>query len=153
MRNFLQSLSECHPQTSMSNVLEIDCCLEGILTIAITVYQKSYRDMYYQRHHTCSKYCIQFSCSKLCILHYCIRQIMAHLTPEIIRAYCSNKQLMVFGLRKSQILKAKVIQRFDCLYFFLLRFFLVRHNKLGLATVLDRHKNHKSSDCNSWLLV
>ena len=24
----------------MSNVLEIDCCLEGILTIAITVYQK-----------------------------------------------------------------------------------------------------------------
>ena len=109
MRNFLQSLSECHPQTSMSNVLEIDCCLEGILTIAITVYQKSYRDMYYQRHHTCSKYCIQFSCSKLCILHYCIRQIMAHLTPEIIRAYCSNKQLMVFGLRKSQIHKAKVM--------------------------------------------
>ena len=47
MRNFLYSLSECHPQTSMSNVLEIDCCLEGILTIAITVYQKSYRDMYY----------------------------------------------------------------------------------------------------------
>ena len=118
MRNFLQSLSECHPQTSMSNVLEIDCCLEGILTIAITVYQKSYRDMYYQRHHTCSKYCIQFSCSKLCILHYCIRQIMAHLTPEIIRAYCSNKQLMVFGLRKSQIHKAKVMERFDCLYFF-----------------------------------
>ena len=52
------------------------------------------------------------------VLHYCIRQIMAHLTPEIIRAYCSNKQLMVFGLRKSQIHKAKVIQRFDCLYFF-----------------------------------